>query len=41
MTEEARALGLKKSVFKNATGLYHPEHLMTVRELALLARHII
>ena len=41
MTEEARRLGLKKSVFKNATGLYHPEHVMTVRELALLARHII
>jgi D-alanyl-D-alanine carboxypeptidase (penicillin-binding protein 5/6) len=41
MTEEARELGLKKSVFKNATGLYHPEHLVTVRELAILARHII
>lgn len=41
MTQEARALGLKKSVFKNATGLHHPEHLMTARELAMLARHII
>jgi D-alanyl-D-alanine carboxypeptidase (penicillin-binding protein 5/6) len=41
MTEEARRIGLKKSVFKNATGLYHPEHLMTVREIAMLARHII
>ena len=41
MTEEARRLGLKKSVFKNATGLPHPEHLMTVREIATLARHII
>jgi D-alanyl-D-alanine carboxypeptidase (penicillin-binding protein 5/6) len=41
MTEQARLLGLKKSVFKNATGLYHPEHLVTVRELAMLARHII
>jgi D-alanyl-D-alanine carboxypeptidase (penicillin-binding protein 5/6) len=41
MTEEARRIGLKKSVFKNATGLYHPEHVMTARELALLARHII
>jgi serine-type D-Ala-D-Ala carboxypeptidase (penicillin-binding protein 5/6) len=41
MTAEARRLGLKKSVFKNATGFYHPEHLMTVREIALLARHII
>jgi D-alanyl-D-alanine carboxypeptidase (penicillin-binding protein 5/6) len=41
MTEAARELGLRKSVFKNATGLYHPEHLMTVREIAILARHII
>lgn len=41
MTREARRIGLEKSVFKNATGLYHPEHLMTVREIALLARHII
>jgi len=41
MTEAARRLGLKKSVFKNATGLYHPQHLMTVREIAMLARHII
>jgi len=41
MTEEARQIGLKKSVFKNATGLPHPEHQMTARELAMLARHII
>ena len=41
MTAEARELGLKKSVFKNATGFYDPDHLMTARELALLARHII
>lgn len=41
MTEEARRIGLAKSQFRNATGLYHPQHLMTVHELALLARHII
>ena len=41
MTEEARQIGLKTSVFKNATGLFHPEHRMTARELAMLARHII
>jgi D-alanyl-D-alanine carboxypeptidase (penicillin-binding protein 5/6) len=41
MNEEARRLGLKKSVFRNATGLPHPEHLMTMREIAMLARHII
>lgn len=41
MEEEARRIGLQKSQFRNATGLYHPDHLMTVRELAVLARHII
>jgi D-alanyl-D-alanine carboxypeptidase (penicillin-binding protein 5/6) len=41
MTEEARRLGLRKSVFKNATGLFHPEHQMTARDLAVLARHLI
>lgn len=41
MEEEARRIGLKKSTFRNATGLHHPEHLMTAREIALLARHII
>jgi D-alanyl-D-alanine carboxypeptidase (penicillin-binding protein 5/6) len=41
LTEEARKLGLKKSTFKNATGLHHPEQLVTARELALLACHII
>ncbi len=41
MEEEARRLGLMRSTFRNATGLHDPEHLMTARELALLARHII
>lgn len=41
MEEEARRIGLPKSQFRNSTGLYHPDHLMTVRELAVLARHII
>jgi serine-type D-Ala-D-Ala carboxypeptidase (penicillin-binding protein 5/6) len=41
MTAEARRIGLKKSTFRNATGLYDPEHLMTARELAELARFII
>jgi D-alanyl-D-alanine carboxypeptidase (penicillin-binding protein 5/6) len=40
MTEEARRIGLSKSTFKNATGLYEPEHLMTARELAVLARYL-
>jgi D-alanyl-D-alanine carboxypeptidase (penicillin-binding protein 5/6) len=41
MTEEGRRIGLRNSTFKNATGLYHPEHLTTARDLAVLARHII
>jgi serine-type D-Ala-D-Ala carboxypeptidase (penicillin-binding protein 5/6) len=41
MTRRARELGLKKSVFKNANGLPHPEHKVTARELAQLARYLI
>ncbi|MCB1506491.1 MAG: D-alanyl-D-alanine carboxypeptidase [Hyphomicrobiaceae bacterium] len=40
MTNEARRIGLKKSTFRNSTGLYHPEHMMTMHELADLARYI-
>ncbi len=41
MTQRARELGLQKAEFRNATGLPDPEHLMTVRDLTTLARHII
>jgi D-alanyl-D-alanine carboxypeptidase (penicillin-binding protein 5/6) len=41
MNDEARRIGLTKSHFENATGLYLPGHLSTVRELALIARHIL
>jgi len=41
MEAEARRIGLEKSTFRNATGLHDPQHLMTARELALLARYII
>ena len=41
MTEEARRIGMPKSTFANATGLSEPNHLMTARELAILARYII
>jgi serine-type D-Ala-D-Ala carboxypeptidase (penicillin-binding protein 5/6) len=41
MTDEARRIGLTKSTFRNSTGLHGPEHLMTARELALAARHLI
>ncbi|MDR6870101.1 D-alanyl-D-alanine carboxypeptidase (penicillin-binding protein 5/6) [Bosea sp. BE125] len=41
MTERVRALGLTKSVFRNATGVGDPEQKVTARELARLADHII
>ncbi len=40
MTERARLIGLPKSVFKNSNGLPAEGQFVTVRELALLARHI-
>ncbi len=41
MRKKADALGLKNSTFKNSTGLPDAGHLMSVRDLALLARHIV
>jgi len=41
MTERGRELGLTHSVFKNATGWPDPDHMMSVRDLATLSRHII
>lgn len=41
MNEYARKIGLKKSTFRNSTGLPHPDHMMTARELAKLAIHVI
>lgn len=37
----AKKLGLNNSSFANATGLPHPDHRMSVEDLAKLARHII
>jgi D-alanyl-D-alanine carboxypeptidase (penicillin-binding protein 5/6) len=41
MTETARKIGLEKSVFRNATGWPDEDHVMTARELAILAQRII
>jgi D-alanyl-D-alanine carboxypeptidase (penicillin-binding protein 5/6) len=41
MTRRARELGLNSATFKNATGLYDPDHKISVRDLARLAAHII
>jgi len=40
MNAEAKRIGLTKSVFKNPSGLYDPEHLMTAREIAMLSYYI-
>lgn len=41
MTERAHALGAKNTTFKNASGWPDPEHLSTVRDLILIAQHVI
>jgi serine-type D-Ala-D-Ala carboxypeptidase (penicillin-binding protein 5/6) len=41
MTDEARALGLEKSTFGNASGLPNPANLVTARELAKLSLYVI
>ena len=40
LTKEARALGLEKSTFANATGLPSPDNKVTMREMVKLARHL-
>ena len=41
MTDYVRGIGLPKSTFANPSGLPHPKQLMTVREIAFLAQHLI
>ena len=41
MTQRAQAMGLTNSVFKNSNGWPAKGHVMSMRDLALLARHII
>ena len=41
MNKEAARLGLKNTHFENSTGLPHPSHLTSVRDLSLLATAII
>ncbi len=38
MTRKARALGLRKTAFRNASGLYNRRQLTTARDVAMLAR---
>lgn len=41
MTERAREIGLENSTFRNASGWPDPDHMMTARDLAILAKEII
>ena len=41
MTARGKEIGLTNTVFKNASGWPHPDHLMSVRDLATLARRLI
>lgn len=41
MLDKARSIGMEQSTFGNASGLPNPNNLMTSRELAILAEHII
>lgn len=41
MTRRAHELGAVNATFKNATGLPDPDHKMSVKDLAILARYII
>ena len=41
LTRRGLEIGLTNSTLKNATGWPHPEHLMSVRDLSIVARQII
>lgn len=41
MTKKAREFGMNDTVFKNSTGLPDPEHITTVRDLAIMAQRMI
>jgi len=41
MTRRARQIGLTRSTFRNASGWPEPDHMMTARDLSVLARHLI
>ena len=41
MTQRAHALGATHTTFKNATGLPHPDHQTTARDLIILSQHAI
>jgi D-alanyl-D-alanine carboxypeptidase len=41
MTRRARALGMSRTTFRNASGLPHPRQVTTARDMAILSRRLI
>lgn len=41
MNAKGKEIGLERSTFRNSTGWPHPEHRMSVRDIAILARRLI
>ena len=41
MTTKARALGMKQTTFRNASGLHHPGQVTTARDMAMLGRALL
>ncbi|MDX5402770.1 MAG: D-alanyl-D-alanine carboxypeptidase, partial [Rhodobacterales bacterium] len=41
MTQRARELGMKDTTLANASGWPHPQHRMSMRDLGILAKHLI
>jgi len=41
LTQQAQAMGMSNSHFKNASGWPDPDHYSTARDLAILARHLL
>lgn len=41
MTKRARALGMRNTTFRNASGLHTPRQISTARDMAMLAQYVI
>jgi len=41
MTQQARALGMSNTTFRNASGLPDPDQVTTARDLSMLAQHLV
>jgi D-alanyl-D-alanine carboxypeptidase len=41
MTAKARSLGMRRTTFRNASGLHHPQQKTTARDMALLGRALL